>query len=210
MSILIASFLPSQRDEVVEARHLYVVAVAGVCVFDDLRQTDVALRPRHQPEFAWRGAERHFVDADVGIEQIVDQEIGAQVNAVAAVGLERDHARRQPVLHHDAGVEAEIGADIDEYIRPEFGAGAHEIPQFRIFADLGGNLQAADIDGTHQKVRAEIAADEIMAAMNEFVERAVEAAPQLIPPPQRKTHRSHSPSRADYSGKFALRTACLD
>lgn len=34
----------------------------------------------------------------IGIKQAVDQEIGAKVNAIAAIGLEQDGARYQPVL----------------------------------------------------------------------------------------------------------------
>jgi hypothetical protein len=123
------------------------------------------------------------MNLDIGIEEIVDEKIGAQVNTVAAVRLEQNGARCQLVFHHDAGIEAEIGADIDEQIRLELGAGAYEIPQLRVFANLGRNLQPTDIGGTNQKVRAEIAADEIMAAVHEFVERTVEPAPQLIPQP---------------------------
>jgi hypothetical protein len=48
------------------------------------------------------------MDLHIGVEQAVYQEIGLQVNAIVAIGLEGDGARRQPVSHHDAGIEAEI------------------------------------------------------------------------------------------------------
>jgi hypothetical protein len=51
-----------------------------------------------------------------------------------------------------------------------------------VLGDLGGDFEAADIDRAHQKLGAEIAADEITAAMDDFVVRAVETAPNLISP----------------------------
>jgi hypothetical protein len=38
------------------------------------------------------------MDFQIGVEQTVDQEIGAKMNAIAAIGLEQDGARHQPVL----------------------------------------------------------------------------------------------------------------
>ncbi len=122
------------------------------------------------------------MDFQIGVEQAVDQEIGAKVNAIAAIGLEQDGARHQPVLHEDASVEPEIGADIDEDVRFDRGSAAHEIFQLAMLGDLGGNFEAADIGRAHQKLGAEIAADEIAAAMDEFVVRAEEAAPDLVAP----------------------------
>jgi hypothetical protein len=67
------------------------------------------------------------VDLQIGIEQPIDQEIGAEVNTIAAIGLEQDGARHQPVLHKDASIEPEIGADIDEKVRLDRGGAAHEV-----------------------------------------------------------------------------------
>jgi len=50
------------------------------------------------------------MDFQIGVEQAVYQEIGAKVNAIAAVGLEQDGARHQAVLHEDAGIQPKIGA----------------------------------------------------------------------------------------------------
>ncbi|HEX8808804.1 MAG TPA: hypothetical protein VF760_07395 [Xanthobacteraceae bacterium] len=54
--------------------------------------------------------------------------------------------------------------------------------QLGIRGDLGGDFEPADIGRTHQKLGAEIAADEIAAAMGELVIRTVEAAADFIPP----------------------------
>ena len=116
------------------------------------------------------------------------RKIGAQVDAVAAVGFEQYRARGETVLHHDAGVKAEIGADVDEDIRRNLAADANEALQFPVFADMGGNFETADILRVDQKIGAEIAANEIMPAMNEPIKRLVEAAPPLVPPPGRKIH----------------------
>ena len=43
-------------------------------------------------------------------------------------------------------------------------------------------LQPADIDRAHQKLGAEITANEIAAAMDEFIVGAVEATPDFIAP----------------------------
>jgi len=51
------------------------------------------------------------------------------VNPIAAVRLEQDRSRREAIFHHDAGIEAEIGADIDENVRLE--------RAFRMLGDLG-------------------------------------------------------------------------
>src|SRR5260370_30083166 len=59
------------------------------------------------------------MDLHSGVEQAVNQQIGLQINAIAAIGLEQDGTRRQPVFHHDASIEAEIGADVDEDVRLE-------------------------------------------------------------------------------------------
>jgi hypothetical protein len=67
------------------------------------------------------------------------------VNAIAAIGLEQDGARHQPVLHEDASVEPEIGADIDEDVRFDRGGASHEIFQLAMLGDLGGDLEPADI-----------------------------------------------------------------
>ena len=63
------------------------------------------------------------MDFQIGVEQTVDQEIGAKVNAIAAVGLEQDDARHQAVLHEDAGIQPKIGADVDEDVRLDRGGG---------------------------------------------------------------------------------------
>ena len=124
------------------------------------------------------------MDFQIGVEQAVYQEIGAKVNAIAAVGLEQDDARHQAVLHEDAGIQPKIGADVDEDVRLGRGGAAHEISQLWIFGALGRDFEAADIGGVHQKLGAKIAADEIAAAMNEFIVRAIEAAPDLVAPPR--------------------------
>jgi hypothetical protein len=98
------------------------------------------------------------------------------MHAVAPVWFEQDGARGEPVLHHDAGIEAEIGADINEDVRLDLGAGADEVLQLRIFADLCRYFEAADIDRANQKVGAEIAADEIVSAMPDLVKRLIDAA----------------------------------
>lgn len=59
---------------------------------------------------------------------------------------------------------------------------AHEVFQLGILGDLGGDFEPADIDRAHQKLGAEIAADEIAAAMGELVIRTVEAAADFVPP----------------------------
>jgi hypothetical protein len=51
-----------------------------------------------------------------------------------------------------------------------------------MLGDLGGDFEAADIGRAHQKLGAEIAADEITAAMDKFIIWAVEAAPDLVAP----------------------------
>jgi hypothetical protein len=51
-----------------------------------------------------------------------------------------------------------------------------------VLGDLGRDFEPADIGRAHQKLGAEIAADEIMAAMDEFIVWAVEAAPDLVAP----------------------------
>ena len=140
---------------------------------DDLRQTNVAFRSGHQPKPPRFGAECHRMDLQICIKQAVDQEIGAEMNAIAAIGLEQDGARHQSVLHEDAGVEPKIGADVDEKIRLDRGGAADEIFQL---------LQPADIDRAHQKLGAEITANEIAAAMDEFIVGAVEATPDFIAP----------------------------
>ena len=86
--------------------------------------------------------------------------------AFAKAGGDGDCREIQQV--YEVGIEAEIGADIDEDIRLDLGAALHEVFQLRIFADLCGNFEPADIDGTHQKVGAEIAADEITRRRNLF------------------------------------------
>jgi hypothetical protein len=53
-----------------------------------------------------------------------------------------------------------------------------------MLGDLGGDFEPADIGRANQKLGAEIAADEIAAAMNELVIRTVEAAPDLAAPPR--------------------------
>jgi ABC-type glucose/galactose transport system permease subunit len=58
----------------------------------------------------------------------------------------------------------------------------NEIFQLGIFGDFGGDFEAADIGRAHQKLGAEIAADEITAAMDDLVIWTVEAAPDLIAP----------------------------
>ena len=100
------------------------------------------------------------MDFQIGVEQTVDQEIGAKMNAIAAIGLEQDGARHQPLLQQDAGVEPKIGADIDEDVRFNRRRAAHEVFQLGILGDLGGDFEPADIDRAHQKLGAEIAADE--------------------------------------------------
>jgi hypothetical protein len=65
----------------------------------------------------------------IGVEQVVNQQIGLQMNAIAAIGLEQDGAWRQPVSHHDADIEAEIGADVDEDVRLERRRAAREVRQ---------------------------------------------------------------------------------
>jgi hypothetical protein len=123
------------------------------------------------------------MDFQIGVEQVVDQEIGAKVNAIAAIGLEQNGARHQPVLHEeDASVEPKIGAHIDEDVRFDRRSAAHEIFQLAMLGDLGGDLEPADIGRAHQKLGAEIAADEIAAAMDEFVVRTVEAAADFVAP----------------------------
>jgi len=149
---------------------------------DDLGQADIALRSRHQPKSPGFVAERHRVDFQIGVEQAVDQKIGAKMNTIAAIGLEQDGARHQPVLHEDASVEPEIGADIDEDVGFDRSGAAHEIFQFAMLGNLGGDFEAADIGRAHQKLGAEITADEIAAAMDEFIVWAVEAAPDFVAP----------------------------
>ena len=77
------------------------------------------------------------MDLQIRIKQAVDQEIGAKVNAIAAVGLEQDGARHQPALHEDAGVEPKIGADVDEKIRLDRGGAADETFQLVVLGDFG-------------------------------------------------------------------------
>jgi hypothetical protein len=55
-----------------------------------------------------------------------------------------------------------------------------------LLGDLGGDFEAADIGRAHQKLGAEIAADKITAAMDEFIIWAVEAAPDLVAPPRER------------------------
>jgi len=104
------------------------------------------------------------------------------MNAIAPVGLEQDGARHQPVLQQNAGVESKIGADIDEDVRLDRRRAAHEVLQLGILGNLGGDFEPADIGRAHQKFGAEIAADEIAAAMGELVMRTVEAAADFVPP----------------------------
>jgi hypothetical protein len=122
------------------------------------------------------------MDFQIGLKQTVDQEIGAKMNAIAPVGLEQDGARHQPVLQQNAGVESKIGADIDEDVRLDRRRAAHEVLQLGILGNLGGDFEPADIGRAHQKFGAEIAADEIAAAMGELVIRTVEAAADFVPP----------------------------
>ena len=56
------------------------------------------------------------------------------------------------------------------------------IHQLAVLGDFGRDFEAADIGRAHQKLGAEIAADEIAAAMGELVIRAVEAAADFIAP----------------------------
>ena len=107
------------------------------------------------------------------------------------------------LFHHHAGVEPEIGADIDEQVGLEHAAGAHEMRQLAVLADLGRNLEPADILRMHQEVGAEIAADEIMAVMNQPVERLIEAAPPAYS--ATATKNSCSPTPAVWSGAPAPR-----
>ena len=167
------------RHKVIEAHDLDVITLSFRGGLDDLGEADIALRSGYQPKSPGLGAECHRMDFQIGVEQAVDQEIGAKMNAITAIGLEQDGARHQPVLHEDAGVEAKIGADIDEDIGFE-AAAAYEIFQLAMLGDFGGNFEAADIGGAHQKLGAEIAADEITAAMDEFIIWAVEAAPDFV------------------------------
>ena len=67
------------------------------------------------------------------------------MNAIAAIGLEQDGARHQPVLHDDASVQPEIGADVDKQIRFDLGGAAHEVFQLVMLGDFGGDFEPADI-----------------------------------------------------------------
>jgi hypothetical protein len=139
-------------------------------------------RSGNEPKSRGRGAERQRMDFNIGIKQVVDQEISAKVNAIAAIGLEQDGSRHQQVLEQDASVEPKIGADIDENVGLDCSDAADEILQLAMLGDLGRDFEAADIGRAHQKLGAEIAADEIAAAMDELVIRAVEAAADFVPP----------------------------
>ena len=139
-------------------------------------------RSGNEPKSRGRGAERQRMDFNIGIKQVVDQEISAKVNAIAAIGLEQDGARRQPVLHDNASIESQIGADIDKDVWFDRSGAAHEISQLVMLGDLGRDFEAADIGRAHQKLGAEIAADEIAAAMGELVIRTVEATADFVPP----------------------------
>jgi hypothetical protein len=119
--------LAGERNKIIEAHDFDVVALSLRGGLDDLGKADVALRTGHQPKSRGLGAKRHRMDFQIGVEQVVDQEIGAKVDAIAAVGLEQDGARHQPALHEDAGVQPEIGADIDEDVGFDRGGAAHEI-----------------------------------------------------------------------------------
>jgi len=59
------------------------------------------------------------------------------VNPIAAVRLEQDRPWRQSVFHDDAGIETEIGADIDENVRLERAGRAHEVQELLVFGDPG-------------------------------------------------------------------------
>jgi hypothetical protein len=72
--------------------------------------------------------------------------------------------------------------DVDENIGLERGGAAREVRELVVFADLGRNFEPADIARPHQKIGAEIAADEIMAAMDELIIGTVETTPDFIAP----------------------------
>ena len=81
--------LAGERNKIIEAHDLDLVALSFRGGVDDLGKADVALRSGHQPKSPRLGAERHRMDFQIGVEQAVDQEIGAKVNAIAAVGSNR-------------------------------------------------------------------------------------------------------------------------
>lgn len=87
-----------ERDEIIEADDLDVVAFSVGGSFDDLGQADIALRSGQQPKTPRCGAERHGMDFKIGVEQAVDQEIGAEMSTIAAIGFEQDRARHQAVF----------------------------------------------------------------------------------------------------------------
>jgi hypothetical protein len=81
----------------------------------------------------------------IGVEQAIYQQIGAEVNAIAAIRLEQDRARHQPAFHENASIESEIGADIDEDVRLDLRGAAQEIFQLVMLGDVGRDFQAPDI-----------------------------------------------------------------
>ena len=76
--------LAGERNKIIEAHDLGLVALSFWGGLDDLGKADVALRSGHQPKSPRLGAERRRMDFQIGVEQTVDQEIGAKVNAIAA------------------------------------------------------------------------------------------------------------------------------
>ena len=83
------------RHKVIEAHDLDVITLSFRGGLDDLGEAYIALRSGHQPKSPGLGAERHRMDFQIGVKRAVDQGIGAEVNAIAAVGLEQDDARHQ-------------------------------------------------------------------------------------------------------------------
>jgi hypothetical protein len=103
---------------------------------------------------------------DIGaIEQPVDQEVCPQMHPVGAVGLEQDGARHAAVFQERASVKPDIGADIEERVRPQSRATFDEIRQLALFGDFRRYFKRADTGWLEQEIRAEIMGDEIAPAV---------------------------------------------
>ena len=70
--------MAGERNKIIEAHDLDLVALSFRAGLDDLGKADAALRSGHQPKSPRLGAERHRMDFQIGVEQTVDQEIGAK------------------------------------------------------------------------------------------------------------------------------------
>src|ERR1700733_7209489 len=113
------------------------------------------------------------------VEQPVDQEVCPQMHPIGAVRLEQDGARHAAVFQERAGVKPDIGADIEEGVRPQSRATFDEIRQLTLFGDVRRYFQGADPGRLQQEVRAEIAGDEIALAVKELVEWLAKPAAKL-------------------------------